>query len=136
MARVTIKSLQDEVEMLRASSNITETALASVKAELEALKAASKAVQPTVRSVVVTERVDLSNVPQDKPHPIDFVGYWDYVRAVKKWCAVTRSKVAYASKEQFAEAHESYDDYLDRCDPHPEFPQGEFAPQCNVGPGF
>ena len=145
MARVTIASLQAELKVFRDASYEAEKTAASVAAHHECamermavkiryfeaqvvdLELALNASKPVVRIPAVP-------VGHDKPQPIDFSDYWTYVHAAKSWCKAARKPVSYASRVQFDQARFEYDEAVDYSNDYCEFPHGEFAPQCNIGP--
>ena len=156
MARVTIASLQAELKVFRDASYEAEKTAASVAAHHEcamermavkirffedqlasahALVANMVVAQPTTHDIKPVVRIPAVPVGHEKPQPIDFSDYWTYVHAAKSWCKQARKPVSYATKEQFRAQQDSYDEMLDAgAANYLEFPQGEFAPQCNVGP--
>jgi hypothetical protein len=42
------------------------------------------------------------SAPSTKPLPTDGQGYWDYVRAVKKWCFANNRPVSYLTQQDWA----------------------------------
>jgi len=148
MARVTIASLQAELKVFRDASYEAEKTAASVAAHHEcamermAVKIRHFEAQVVDLTIALnapkpvgTVRIPAVAVGHDKPQPVDFEAYWDYVHAAKSWCKAARKPVSYATKEQFRAQQDSYDEMLDAgAANYLEFPQGEFAPQCNVGP--
>lgn len=91
MARTTIATLSNEVQRL--NQDLRTAGLLIEKLRLELSVAKANAALPRAAAPTTT-----------KPLPADYDGYWDYVRATKKWCYAANRPVSYASREQWLDA--------------------------------
>lgn len=100
MARITIASLTADNAKLNAELRQAGLQLEALRLELSIAKA----------------NAALPKQAAAKPEPVEFAGYWDYVRAVKKWSYATNTPVSYKSQAQWHDAHQrasaDYDSYM------------------------
>ena len=84
------------VQLMHANARI-----AALEAELLGCQAANAQLHAEVASLHVAQRPSRP-APSTKPMPTEGQGYWDYVRAVKKWAYANNKPVSYMIQQDWA----------------------------------